>query len=44
MRELFIEELAEIHGGTSGDPKKIVEWVREQLVTTYGPCEESPVC
>ncbi len=43
MRELFVEELAEVRGGT-GDPlAKLKEWIREQLLTTYGCGEEGPI-
>lgn len=44
IRELFIEELAEIHGGTSTDPKETIQWLKDRLTTTYGTCEEVPVC
>lgn len=37
-RELFIEELAEVKGGSANPLEKIREW----LYTTYGPCEEGP--
>ena len=40
MRELFIEELAEVTGG--GEPE-IVKWIRQQLVTTTACGEEIPV-
>ena len=45
MRELFIEELAEVKGGA--DPirpilDKLGSWVREQLVTTTACGEEIP--
>lgn len=42
LRELFIEELADVTGG-SGDPlAKVKDWLREQLLTTYGCGEEFP--
>lgn len=41
VQELFIEELEEVTGGSSN---KIVEWVREQLLTTYACGEEGPDC
>lgn len=40
FRELFIEELGHVQGGTA-DP---LEKIRELLLTTYGSCEETPVC
>ena len=41
MRELFIEELAEIKGGA--DPiGPLRDWVRQQLVTTTACGEEIP--
>ena len=43
MRELFIEELAEVTGGT-GDPlqkvKETLQDLRDYLLTTYGCGEE----
>ena len=43
VRELFIEELAEVKGGV--DPlDKIMQWVRDQFVTTGGCNEEGPQC
>ena len=44
MRELFIEELAEIKGGATGpDPLEKVRYiVREYLVTTHACGEEVP--
>ena len=43
MRELFVEELAEVKGGV--DPiDKILQWVRDQFVTTGGCNEEGPQC
>ena len=41
VRELFIEELAHVLGGDTKEPFK---WIREQLQTTYGQCEETPIC
>ncbi len=41
LRELFIEELAEVNGG---GPDKLLQWVADQLQTTYAFCEEGPVC
>ena len=41
IRELFIEELAEVTGGSDS---KILEWIREQLVTTMACGEEGPSC
>ena len=41
MRELFIEELAEIKGGA--DPLSgLRDWLRDQLVTTTACGEEIP--
>lgn len=44
VRELFIEELAEVTGGTTGpDPlEKVRYWIRELLVTTHACGEEVP--
>jgi hypothetical protein len=43
MRELFIEELAEVKGGA--DPlDKVWQWVKDQFVTTGGCGEEGPQC
>ncbi|MDQ3956876.1 MAG: hypothetical protein M3273_00985 [Actinomycetota bacterium] len=44
VRELFIEELAEVHGGTGNPLKELVQWVRDQLVvySTMACCEEGP--
>ena len=41
IRELFIEELEEVKGGSDN---KIIEWIREQLMTTYACGEEGPDC
>ncbi|MDQ3956875.1 MAG: hypothetical protein M3273_00980 [Actinomycetota bacterium] len=42
VRELFIEELAQVHGG-DGDPlEKLKEWLRDQFQTTHACCEEGP--
>lgn len=38
VRELFIEELEEVTGGSN----KIVEWLSDQLQTTYACGEEGP--
>lgn len=38
LKELFIEELTEVHGGSDGPFDK----VRDLLLTTYGCCEEGP--
>lgn len=38
LKELFIEELAEVHGGADSPLDK----VRDLLLTTYGCCEEGP--
>ncbi|HJR46311.1 MAG TPA: hypothetical protein VJ927_11980 [Actinomycetota bacterium] len=40
IRELFIDELEEVKGGSTSPWKKL----EELLVTTYGQCEETPVC
>jgi hypothetical protein len=44
MRELFIEELAEVTGGDAGpDPLEKVRYIiREYLVTTHACGEEVP--
>jgi hypothetical protein len=44
MRELFIEELAEVTGGGDavGEPE-ILKWIRQQLVTTTACGEEIPI-
>ena len=39
IRELFIEELEEVIGGSDN---KIIDWLRDQLQTTYACGEESP--
>jgi hypothetical protein len=44
IRELFIEELAEVKGGTNDPLEKVKWWIRELLVTTYGCGEEGPPC
>lgn len=43
VRELFIEELAEVTGGAN-PLDKIWQWVRDQLVTTTACGEEGPPC
>ncbi len=41
IRELFIEELAEVKGGN--DPlEKIRQWIRENFNTTHACGEEGP--
>jgi hypothetical protein len=50
MRELFIEELAEVRGGA--EPlDKLMQWVRENFVTMTthacgeeGPLQPNPLC
>lgn len=43
LRELFIEELAEVTGGASSDPLEKVRYlIREYLVTTHACGEEIP--
>lgn len=44
LRELFIEELAEVTGGVDGpDPLEKVRWlIREYLYTTHACGEEVP--
>ena len=50
MRELFVEELAEVRGGA--DPlDKVMQWVRDNLVTMTthacgeeGPLQPNPLC
>ena len=43
MRELFIEELAEVTGGANPLEKLgIWQWLREQLMTTHACGEEGP--
>jgi hypothetical protein len=44
MRELFIEELAEVRGGADpiGGILDKLDWVREKLVTTTACGEEIP--
>lgn len=44
IRELFIEELEEVTGGAGPDYKETLEWVREQLLTTYACGEELIPC
>ena len=43
MRELFIEELAEVKGGSALGEPEIFDWIREHLVTTTACGEEIPV-
>lgn len=44
IRELFIEELAEVTGG-GPDWREKIQWLADQLNTTYGCGEEGPaVC
>ena len=43
IRELFIEELAEVQGG-GPDWKETVRWLADQLQTTFGMCEEGGPC
>jgi hypothetical protein len=42
IRELFIEELEEVTGGT--DPRKKLQWLIDQLQTTYSCGEEVTPC
>lgn len=45
VRELFIEELADVTGGQNPLEKLgIWQWLREQLVTTMACGEEGPGC
>lgn len=46
VRELFIEELAEVTGGTTApDPlEKVWQRIRDLFVTTGGCGEEGPQC
>ncbi|HEV2757797.1 MAG TPA: hypothetical protein VG318_18710 [Actinomycetota bacterium] len=45
IRELFIEELTDVTGGTNPLEKLgIWQWLREQLVTTHACGEEGPSC
>lgn len=46
MRELFIEELAEVKGGATGpDPlEKVAQIIKDLFVTTGGCGEEGPQC
>ncbi len=45
VRELFIEELAEVRGGSHPlDKLGIWQWLKEQLVTTMACGEEGPGC
>jgi hypothetical protein len=39
VRELFIEDLAKVHGGSVADP---LGKIRDMLLTTHGCCEEGP--
>lgn len=40
LRELFVEELAQVQGGT--DPlRKVKDWIREALLTTHACGEET---
>lgn len=41
IRELFIEELAEVTGG-GGDLKEKIQWLADQLKTTMACGEEVP--
>lgn len=43
IRELFIDELAEVKGGS--DPlDRVWQFIRDQFVTTGGCNEEGPQC
>jgi hypothetical protein len=44
LRELFIEDLALVQGGTSTGIEKIKETIRELLLTTMACGEEGPSC
>lgn len=41
VRELFVEELAEVRGGS--DPlEKVKRTIKDMFMTTYACCEEGP--
>lgn len=43
VRELFVEELAEVRGGAGPDPlEKVRDLIREYLLTTHACGEEIP--
>lgn len=42
VRELFVEELEEVSGGAPDN--KVIEWLKDQLQTTYACGEEGPDC
>ena len=45
IRELFIEELVQVQGGSAGDPlDKVKQWIKDQFQTTYACCEEGNCC
>lgn len=44
IRKLFIEELEKVTGGGGPDYKGTIEWLREQLLTTYACGEELVPC
>lgn len=44
MRELFVEELAEVTGGSSDPLEKIKQWINDQFQTTHACCEEGQCC
>lgn len=44
MRELFIEELAEVTGGNPLEKLAIWQWLKEQFNTTHACGEEGPDC
>lgn len=43
IRELFIEDLAEVTGGGPG-VKELLQWVADQFKTTLACGEEGPGC
>lgn len=45
IRELFIEELTEVTGGTGPDPlEKVRQFIDDHFQTTHACCEEGQCC
>ena len=44
VRELFIEELADVKGGAGNPVKELLDWIRGGGNTTQACCEEGQCC
>jgi hypothetical protein len=42
VRELFIEELVEVRGGSDDPLAKVRQFIKDNFQTTYACCEEGP--